>query len=329
MALVTFAAIESLIRSVRFNYPGWIYGDEEAFLWHYHPLMQPYVRTGISIMVICAITAFAVRFCWRWKNWEMLTGIVGALLVMLARCFYYWSIPWSEAFFFTLRLVSLSLFPLLCGWGLGWWLGGVMRTWFRRRRQWSSENLPVTDGRRRIFMWLWFLSTLASLGFWWRFWPDAYGIVPAWHTVNMDYLRTVESSLANSPVLTVYEGLPRGLGPNRSLTPGEAAAPVRRSMVELFFATPVDVSAADSRKLHDLLSARTSFLVWHGEKMCDFHPDWAIAWTGPDRESYETQLCFTCGEAKILGPWGILYLDDEPWAYHKLKELLTPYHVQR
>jgi hypothetical protein len=326
VGLVTLAGVASLIGGVLIKRPAKIYS--EGWPWPNYDTILPYIFSGISIFILSAGVAVVIRLAWRWKIWEMLAGYAGAWFVMLGWCAYYWSIPSSEEFFIMVMVVGLFLFPWMGGWGLGWWVGGVGRFWFRRWQKWPVERSGGSLRGQRLIAAGWLLVTLASLWSWGRFWPDNHRMIPLWHTIDLAYLQTARASLADNPPLTLYEGLPPLIGGRRSLTPEEAVVPIRRSMVELFYAKPIDLSVEDARKLREILEGHMMFREWGGPKLCmnGFHPDWAVTWPGPDGHAYEAQFCFGCGETKIIGPWGMLYLDDFPQASDQLHEILNPHH---
>lgn len=138
----------------------------------------------------------------------------------------------------------------------------------------------------------------------------------------------VHQSLKKTDELFVYEGLPHPGRENPSFEKERKRDDVRQIDGHWFYEPKVSVRGENRGRLMNMLFDQSGFRVPDPNvepKDCGpFHPDYAIAWKSEGEENY-LMICYTCGEAKLIGEGKTLNYE----VYSNLQEVLSEFQSKR
>lgn len=138
----------------------------------------------------------------------------------------------------------------------------------------------------------------------------------------------VHQSLKKTDELFVYEGLPHPGRENPSFEKEKKRDDVSKIDGHWFYEPKAKVSGEARDRLMNLLFDESGFRVPDPNvepKDCGpFHPDYAIAWKSEGEENY-LMICYTCGEAKLIGVGKTATYE----VYSNLQEVLAEFQSKR
>ena len=139
---------------------------------------------------------------------------------------------------------------------------------------------------------------------------------------------SVFRSLKKTDDLFVFEGLPHPGRENPSFEKERKRNDITQIDGHWFYDAKVKATGNTRDRLMNLLFDESGFSVPDPNvppKDCGpFHPDYAIAWSSDDEENY-LMICYTCGEAKLIGEAKTATYE----VYSNWQEVLSEFQAKR
>jgi hypothetical protein len=141
--------------------------------------------------------------------------------------------------------------------------------------------------------------------------------------------KAFSDGVRGAQTVVLHEGLPHHMFESDLVQEERRTKAVQDLHGYAFYEATLDLSAADSQRLTEILSDPSTFRSFSGEKKCGgFHPDYAVELRQGD-QTYWALLCFGCHEVKLFGPGIESRHDLDAAAYAKLQALLKNYQKNR
>ena len=151
---------------------------------------------------------------------------------------------------------------------------------------------------------------------------------------NVVDLRWLDTAIARTDTLTVFEGLP-----HQTFEPKERVAEIARVPTfeigdQSFYLRTLEISATDRQKLVEIFVPQRMVVpppvAGLPMKFCGgFHADYAFRWEKEGEPRLYTLICFGCHEMRIVKESTSVTANMTKEGYEALREILIPYRQER